>query len=229
MERYPEKTYGTRAKTVRALMVALASITALLLGACTVVQGSGRVVTEERPVNSFSAVQLDGSGTLLITQGEAEALTISGDDTILPLIRSEVQGDTLVLGPRPGSSLTFSSDLIYKLTVTRLDAVTLNGSGNVRADKLTTDHLRVAINGAGDWTGTGSVDALEVHITGSGSFDAPELASRVAGVEISGSGDVIVKASETLDARIDGSGSVRYAGSPNITQRVSGSGSVAPR
>jgi hypothetical protein len=210
-------------------MVALALITALLLGACTAVQGSGRVVTEERPVNGFSAVQLDGGGTLLITQGEAEALTISGDDTILPMIRSEVQGDTLMLGPPPGSSITFSSELIYKLTVTKLDAVTLNGSGNARADRLTTDHLRVVINGAGDWTATGSADALEVRITGSGSFDAPELASRTAEVEISGSGDVIVKANETLDARIDGSGSVRYAGSPKITQRVNGSGSVAPR
>lgn len=229
MERYPGKTLGAWAETARPLMIALALITALLLGACTAVQESGRVVTEERPVKGFSAVQLDGGGTLLITQGEAEALTISGDDAILPLIRSEVQGDTLVLGPAPGSSMTFSSDPLYKLTVTRLGAVTLNGSGNVRADRLTTDHLRVAINGAGDWTATGSADTLEVRINGSGSFDAPELVSRTVGVEISGSGDVIVEASETLDARIDGSGSVRYGGSPKITQQVNGSGSVAPK
>jgi hypothetical protein len=192
---------------VRSLTTALALITALLLGACTTVRGAAPIITEERAVSGFSAVEVEGSGTLLITQGDSEALTISGEERILPLITSEVRGDTLVIRPR--SSFSHTSELIYRLTVSELEAVTLNGSG--------------------DWTATGSADALEVWINGSGSFDAPELASRTARVAISGSGDAIVRVNETLDARISSSGSVHYIGSLAIAQQVDGSGRVTPR
>ncbi|NTV64839.1 MAG: DUF2807 domain-containing protein [Oscillochloris sp.] len=214
----------------RHLTAALVLIVALLLAACaTAVRGSGKVVTESRPVSDISAVVLDGVGTLYITQGDQEALTITADDNLLPLIGAEVRAGTLVLGPKSGTALNGVTKLTYQLTVKELRGLEVNGAAEVDAQNLQADQLRVKISGAGDCTATGRADQLELTVSGAGSFNGPELASRVATMNISGSGDALVQVSETLDAEISGAGSVRYIGSPKVTQHVSGSGSIAPR
>lgn len=172
---------------------------------------------------------MDGLGALRITQGAEEGLTIVADDNLLPLIRSDVQGATLRLGFKDGTSINNFSELTYQLTVKNLDALTVDGMALVEGEDLTFERLQAEINGMGTFQLSGSADELDVQINGMGSFDSPELASRVAHVAISGSGNVVVQVSETLDAEIDGAGSVHYIGNPSVTQRVAGAGIVAPR
>ncbi len=62
------------------------------------VQGSGKIITQDRSVSGFSRVELGGSGQVTITQGDQERLTVEADDNILPYIRTDVSGTTLYLG-----------------------------------------------------------------------------------------------------------------------------------
>src|SRR5262249_45160714 len=72
---------GTR---MTRLLAGLAALAALVLTGCdihvgpvNVVRGSGNVKTESREVHDFDRVDVSGGGTLTITQGSTESLTIS--------------------------------------------------------------------------------------------------------------------------------------------------------
>ena len=203
-----------------------------LVGGCMLngIAGSGKIVTEPRTVSGFSTVSLSGSGQVLIEQTGTESLTVTTDDNLLPYIKTEVHGNTLELGTKdPMTNLNPSRDLVYKLTVKRLDGLDVSGSGEVDLKGLAQDQLKVRISGSGDVSGQGTADDLDLRISGSGSYRGPELKSKRATVGVSGSGSAVVNAGETLKANISGSGAVEYVGDPQITQNISGSGSVRRR
>jgi putative autotransporter adhesin-like protein len=204
----------------------------VFMSACmfTGIAGSGKIVTEPRTVSGFSAVSLSGSGRVIVEQTGTESLTVTTDDNLLPYIRTEVHGNTLELGTKdPMTNLNPTEDIVFTLTVKKLDDMRISGSGEADVKGLTENQLQVRISGSGDMTGQGTVDDLDLRISGSGSYSGEDLKSKRATVGVSGSGSVIVSASETLDASVSGSGSVEYVGDPRITQNVSGSGSVHRR
>jgi hypothetical protein len=210
-------------------------------------RGSGNVKSESRDVRGFDRVELAGIGTLNITQGTADALTIKAEDNLLPRIESVVRGDTLTLAPAPGTSLQPTKPIVYDLTVDQLRGIHVAGSGDVRASGLTTDQLLLSMSGSGSMdTSRISADSLTVQlsgsggvtvsghasrqmvtISGSGTYVAGDLSSQQAVVGVSGSGNSTVNVSDTLTAIISGSGNVIYRGTPRVQQHITGSGSVA--
>lgn len=215
----------------------------------SVVNGSGQIVSEDRPVSGFDAVTMAGSGDLIITQGETESLTIEADDNLLPHIRSEVRGGTLVIEfDRDNWDTIYrpSRTIRYNLMVKDLNTVTVSGSGDVQAGSLTSNHLDLTVSGSSDaridnlqtgsliylLSGSGSADIAgrvgdqQVTISGSGAYRAGDLQSDAAQVSISGSGDVTVWAKDSLDVGISGSGTVSYYGSPRAITDIGGSGQI---
>jgi hypothetical protein len=223
---------------------------ALLLAGCgwNLIVGAGQVASETREVSGFDAVQLTGSGDLIITQGDEEALTIEAEDNILPYLSSTVQGGTLVLGADTNWTTIVrpTRPVRYLLAVQELRAIDVSGSGTVQAGSLTAEQLAVTVSGSSDviieqlaaagltYTVSGSgnanmageVTAQQVEISGSGDYQAGDLASQTAEVRISGAGSATLWVQESLEADISGSGTVRYYGSPAVSSQVSGSGDV---
>jgi hypothetical protein len=211
-----------------------------------IVTGSGKTASEERPVSAFTKVELNGVGSLKITQGEQESLNIEGDDNILPLITTEVKDGTLLIGIKKGYTVNPKASLTYNLTVKNLDQVELNGlgevtmdglqteafsifvrgSGNTKIEDLVADTLRVEITGLGDITMSGTVDSQVVVISGSGNYKARDLSSKDAEVRISGLGSAKLRVSDNLDARISGGGDIEYIGDPAVQQKVEGLGDI---
>lgn len=95
------------------------------------VTGSGLVRSESRTVRDFREVALDGTGTLTITQGATEALTIEAEDNILPVLASNVRDGRLTLGERGTIGIRPTKPIRYTLTVQDLGAVRLSGSGTI--------------------------------------------------------------------------------------------------
>jgi hypothetical protein len=208
--------------------------------------GSGNVKSESRDVHDFDRVELAGIGTLTITQGSTEALTIMAEDNLLPEIGSVVRGGTLTLAPVSDSNLRPTKPILYDLTVKQLRAIDVSGAGDAAATSLTTDQLvlgvsgsgslktsgiapstlTVNLSGSGTMTVSGRASRQTVTISGSGQYAASGLASQQATVDVSGSGGARIAVSDELRATVSGSGSVTYSGSPRVTQTVSGSGSV---
>lgn len=236
----------------RAALVLAAALlaTASLAAADADVIGSGHVVSETRAVSGFHGVELKGSGTVIVTQGDTEGLVIDAEDNLLPLLESTVDPDGILhLGfKKHAGSVEFKKPLTFKLAVKTLEKVVIAGSGDLRAGSLSAegfdialpgsgnvvvDHLKTGtvhteINGSGDVKLAGEAHSQRVNINGSGDYKARALKTGDATVAINGSGDGEVWADESLSVAINGSGEVGYAGHPAIQKNVHGSGEVHP-
>ena len=192
------------------------------------VKGSGVSATETRTVTDFERVEILCGADLTLKVGPAALLTVSGDDNLVPKLKTEVREKALVIEMESGS---YSPKVGMKIeaTVPALRGIAIKGSSNVHVSDLAGDSFTVAISGSGDAHATGKVEHLDASISGSGDLKLAELEARDARVQISGSGDVEVWATEALTASIAGSGDVRYKGEPKVTKSVAGSGSVAAR
>src|SRR6478752_344681 len=127
-------------------------VSILALTSCSIVTTPGPTRTEFRTVSGFSKVELAGSGTLAIDQTGSESLTIEAGDKVLPNLTSDVVGDTLVLGTKRGAVLPPGGQIRYHLTVKDLTALSVSGSGQVTAPKITSDALNCDISGSGTIT-----------------------------------------------------------------------------
>jgi hypothetical protein len=226
-------------------------LVALLLSACgiNVINGSGNIRTESRPVSGFTAVNFSGFGELTIMQGEAEALTIETDDNLLPYIKTTVSQGTLTIGFDDAAWVPImrpSDSIRYNLTVKTLTALDMSGAGTVESAQLTTDQLTLTASGAGEikiadltagdvtveMSGAGTVDLTGqvmsqiVEMSGLGNYEASDLASQTAQVTLSGAGNATVWVSEQLDTEISGAGTINYYGEPQLRSESSGVGSV---
>jgi hypothetical protein len=188
-------------------------------------QGSGVAKTEQRDVKEFRRVRLEGSARVRITIGQPQQVTIRGDDNILPLIDTTIDGDELRIAPKEGYSSR--TPLEVTITVASLRAFNLRGSGDVRIDGLNEPSFDADIRGSGDLTAVGRVDAVRAAIHGSGNMHFENLVAKSADASIAGSGDVRVNASDSVKASIAGSGDILYKGDPpNVDKSIAGSGKV---
>jgi hypothetical protein len=197
-----------------------------LLTACgfETVQGSGNLKTETRPVGKFTAIDLSGIGQLIVERAGTESLTVTADDNLLALFKSEVKSGTLYLFTESGKQP--SRRAVYKVSVAELKKIDVSGAASIEATKLEGDRLSIDISGAATGNLAGRVDELKISVSGAGSFDAAALQAKRAEVSVSGAGKVIVNASDELHASVSGTGTILYIGSPKLTTEVSGVGSI---
>jgi len=189
---------------------------------------SGRT-SESRQVSGFTGVELTSIGDLHIEQTGTESLTIEADADVLPQLTSNVSHGVLELGVAPGTTISTSRPVVYRLTVATLNAVAVAGRGDVTVSDLRADRLTVEIDGAGDANLAGTVDTQTVTISGTGHYNGEDLQSAGATVTIDGAGKAVVRVSDRLDARVSGVGSVEYIGDPHVTKHASGVASVQQR
>jgi hypothetical protein len=210
---------------------------ALVLGACVPVDrplptgprvfGSGHLATETRAMANFHDVVLEGVGSLTITVGTTEALSIEAEDNLLPLLGSQVRGTRLVLDQ--AQPLNPTRPIRYTLSAARLRSLTIAGGADVTVNGLATDAFDVGLQGAGTVRVSGKVGYQSLTISGAGTYLAQDLASREAIVQIDGAGTAIVNASDYLDGTVNGLGTIEYIGSPRVHQSINGLGTVRRR
>ena len=204
---------------------------ALLLGlsAChsSGTAGSGNLKTDTRNVTNFSQVEFDSFGTLAVTQGPTESLTIQADDNLLPKLTSKVENGKLSLGV--DGEIRPSEGVKYTLVVKNLDELDVSGAGSVTVNGLKTEALRVRLSGAGGVKITGQATSEDVSLSGFGSFDGKDFATKGAKVAVSGAGSAEVRASDTLDVNISGVGNLSYFGDPKVTKSITGVGAIAKK
>ena len=249
--------FGSRPSTRRlgriaALLALLAVKSALgatvVVGAGQLVEGTGKIVDEPRVLAAFTRVIVNGPMDVQLKRTGLEKAVVHADDNITPLIETRVDGGRLYVETKKGASFKTRAKIVVAVEFKQLDALQLNGSGDVTADdvraaifegavhgsgnlrvaKLDADTVAVSIAGSGDFNARGRAEKAGFVIEGSGDVHAEDLQAKAVAVRIAGSGDATVCASESLQVRIDGSGDVRYCGSPRVEKKVAGSGTVKP-
>ena len=176
------------------------------------VQGSGRVVRQNRPVGRFQRIEMLGAEIVEVRLGARPSVVIAADDNVLPLLTSEVRNGTLTLGNR--GSYRMRGPVRVWVTTPDIESFVSSGSGDVTIHGVNNARLALAIRGSGNMRATGRTGALELNIYGSGRAQLAGLAARNVNAGLYGSGDATVRATGQLDARVIGSGNLRYVGRP---------------
>lgn len=229
--------------------VILAVLVLLLTGCASSIVGSGRVVTESRPVSDFDALDFSGVGEVTITQGDTESLTIQAEDNLMPLIRTQVKDRTLTIGVANQADLfqfAPTRPIRFNLAVKNLEGIEISGAGHVQSASLKSDRFSIKVNGVGsivlDRLEANEVDSsvsgaghLEIggqvvnqaaQLSGLGNYQARNLNSQAARVTLTGAGNATLAAQDNLDVTITGAGAVHYYGNPRISRHIAGAGIV---
>lgn len=220
-----------------------------LIGA---IPGSGNVQTEMRDTGPFHAVLVEYPADVTIQQGRQDVVEIVADDNLLPQLSTVVSSGRLsiktLVTDREGR---VNSSRPVKISITMRDPaeiefaapagsleandlraptlkLVLSGVGVLRLNRMQVGVFDGTLSGAGDVHVSGIAQEIKLLLSGLGNFDAADLKSHKASVELSGMGDVAVRTEAELKARIIGSGSVQYFGTPLVKQVITGTGSVEP-
>lgn len=229
---------------------AILILSAALIAGCTqlspCISGSGNVVSETRTVEPFHSVDLATIGTVSLTQGAPASLQVEAEDTILPLLRTEVRDGILTIDHNE-QCFRNTQPVIIRLTTDEVRRISVSGSGSVVGEnEIRSENLETGISGSGSIDLRVNVTELASAIAGSGKIDLRGTATNhttvVSGsgkvaafnletirstVTIDGSGTADIFATDVLDVTVSGSGTASYRGSPeHLTQEVTGSGSV---
>lgn len=241
---------------VMSRIVASMLVVVVMLGSsgCVLRQvDSGAERTETREFPNFDSVDFSGFGRLEVEQSDEFGMELTGTETSLDRVVTEVRGDTLYIHHRTRWAPWFwdvrSQRLDIRLTVPELSRLTVAGAGEVTVDALEGDEFRFDISGAGDFTArdidvrelrvtlsgagsvrvSGSAEDQSVTISGAGNYDARDLESDTVRVDLSGASSATVWATESLDIKASGASSVDYYGDPEVSSDMSGAGSVTAR
>jgi hypothetical protein len=191
------------------------------------VQGDGVIKTENRPISGFSKIEVTGGYQIKWSSGEP-ALSITTDENLLPLINTDVSGDTLQIDSNNNLAPTDSIAII--VSSASLADVKLIGGNSFKASRLSGPGLTLESIGASDITVDGSVAELEATLTGASKLNAKSLRTQTATLSLVGASDADVTVTEKLKASVTGAGSLTYSGNPkSVEQQVSGVGSIRHR
>ena len=211
------------------------------------VQGSGRIVKQNRQVSGFSGLSLGTPGRVELRIGNSESVTVEADDNVLPLIETVVEDGVLKIRPARRNLALKSASIRVVVQARSIERLSLGGSGSIHADPLRARGLDIDVGGSGSiqlkgvdagtlsvsLAGSGDVEAaggnvekLSVSIKGSGDVDLGRVQAGGASVSVAGSGDAVVWPRNRLGVSIAGSGDVKYYGDPQVSKSVAGSGEV---
>ena len=219
----------------------LLSLTTVALIACNFVvaapgkhvKGNGILSEKSFDLAPFDAVRLNGSFDVVFTQGP-QKVVLSADENLIDVFKVEVRDGSLYLGVERGTGFSTRNEVVFTVSSPELNAVKVNGSGDFKVRKvLDSDNLSLSINGSGDIEAD-KVECknLTCNINGSGDIEVDALSAASADVKINGSGDVNLTCKNVGDiyVKINGSGDVELFGSArSISSKVNGSGNVNTR
>ena len=190
-------------------------------------QGDGVAARDQRAIGALAALDVSGSLPVEVRVGPAPSLVVEADSNLLPLIRTETQGDTLRIYSE--KSLRSKTPLRIVYTTPRLSEVRASGATRVEVEGLNGAPLDVRRSGSSEVRLSGKVASLNTRSSGSGLLDASRLQLEGIDATLSGSSRMRLGQVKGDHARMElsGSSSLDASGAVrSLSARVSGSASV---
>ena len=176
----------------------------------------------------FTKGEMNGSLDLKLTVTAGEArYKLEGDKQRMGYVDIAIVEGVLIVKERPAHVAVMMGKVTVIVHAPRIEAVTLNGSGNAELRGNFGDALSLVVEGAGNVDVAGEAATLQTTINGSGNIKAGDLQSENASVTINGSGRVELTVTRSLHATITGTGAIVYYGDPaSVEKQVMGAGSI---
>ncbi|MCC6840783.1 MAG: DUF2807 domain-containing protein [Flavobacteriales bacterium] len=208
--------------------IALLSLSTLVLSAChkDEIHGSGVISTEYRYVAPFTNVQVDGPIHATVRYAPMQQVAVRADVVVLPMVRTQVVGNTLVLYLADGQ---YDDDFRFEVTVEvpYLSRLTQNGPCPANLSGFyNLGQLEVINNGVGDITLAGQTTHLQITQHGVGRINAQAMVADTCEAGLTGVGSMEVRVNDLLYGYLNGVGSIYYHGTPVVDVTDTGIGNV---
>lgn len=205
-------------------MLPLALVLVLAVAGC----GGGDRIIETREVPPYDRLEIHGVDVKVV-EGDGRHVRVYAGENVIDRVITESGGGVLEISVKDRGVVIGSDplgDARVEVTAAALEAITVEGSGDVLLEDLDAQALELRLEGASDLEATGTVDRLTASIQGAGDADLSELSVRTAIVDAQGAADVQLNVSERLDVTVQGAGDVTYRGDPVVESEVEGAGDL---
>jgi hypothetical protein len=217
----------------RILFLATFAITALTTYAQEIVYDPN---AEVRPVTAFSAMEVSGTISVYLSQGNQAAIAISaGEEKYNSKIKTEVKDGVLRISVDAGLWNGFSLSnrkLKAYVSVVDLNRIEVSGASLVSiSGALKTNALKLEVSGASEMKGavdvknltvdasgasvfkiTGKAESGNISASGAAKVNAFDLQLQHGKVDAAGASHVTIMATKELSANASGGSSVQYRG-----------------
>lgn len=193
-----------------------------------IIEGSGKVQTENRQLDGFVQVQSRSSFNVFITQAPSFQVKVEADDNILPYIITNVNDNTLYISMKNNFSFRGKSKANIYISMPQVVGISQSGSGLIKGmNKFTGDVLTAENHGSGTISLQYEGNQAKLSLEGSGAFDFSGMAKKLF-IYSSGSGRTVAQTnSDDIEISNSGSGDMVIEGSANnLTIQSHGSGNV---
>lgn len=210
---------------VAALGIGLIFAISCSVGNLSRTKGSGNAKSEKRNVSDFKQIEAGGAIALEVVAQKDFSVEVEADDNLLPLIKTEVSGDTLKIST--ADKISSKTKIIVKISMPELTSLDVSGASGAVVSDVKTDSLKLEASGASKIKISGAANNLESNASGASGIDAESLTVNDADVEASGASNTTVFAANNLKADASGASTIYYTGEPkNVEPKSSGVSSV---
>jgi hypothetical protein len=216
------------------------AIVVLLVASLT---GSGKLVTQQRQVPAFHAINLAGGIHATVHKGSGPKLELRADDNVIDELETVVKDGTLLIRPKSSLSILNSVTIEADITTPALDGIEasggvhvqgdavmgesckLNVSGGVKLDltNVTCAALDISASGGATIKLAGASKKLTLNASGGVELETRELSVSEAKVDASGGVSGSIAVADVFNADLSGGVKLKVKGHPK-TQRVDHSG-----
>ncbi len=173
---------------------------------------------------NIQRISADVPVTFIYDPKQGNQITVTADDNVQALIKISTDQGNLKIAQLP-KSLQSKTPIQVTWGGTAPDAIDVAGSAKVILRQFKADLLTANIAGSGEIDADGQTKNLNLSISGSGSFVAPQLISEKATIQLTGSGNIVTQVTQEVSGNISGSGAVTISGHPK-GQNLSKNGSA---
>jgi len=182
--------------------------------------------SEKRNDFGFREIKAGNAVILIITVQEEFGVTVEGDENLLKDVKTEVEGETLLISLR-GNKILPTNKIRLKISMPELLGLELWGASEATVTKAKSDSLKLQIGGTSAVKIDGETKSLTATANGASKIDAENLKTENAEAKAAGTSEIIVSAANDLLAEAFGASTIYYLGEPkNLKQNVVGSSEV---
>ena len=155
-------------------------------------------------LENITHIELRGSGQMLLTQGDQEALAITATDKMMKNVEIHQKDGTLYLNNRSNGWNWFdwdnSEEVTFALTLKQLEHLTLTGAAQVKSTDWTGDNLHIEVTGAGHINvGKLQINKLTLNLTGASHVNIEQLRGEELRADLTGASHLSFKQPGEVD------------------------------
>lgn len=192
------------------------------------VHGSGNLGTDKRAITGFKSVEAGGVFQLEITAQKEFGVEVEADDNLLPMIRTEVDGDVLRI--ETDKHFKTNNPIRIRVSAPDIERLDISGVANVTLDNINNSELAIEASGASKIKVSGETSMLNVDVSGATKINADDLKSINAVIDANGASFVSVNVTGDIQSDVSGASRVVYSGAPvNVNTKKTGVSSVSKK